>query len=195
MQFAFSVCFIAAGGSRPAPSYYADRDHYVAALKYSHIDQIPYVATVCLTKISVCLMVLRIKSTKRLRWSMCLLILGRLVVNIADIVVLLAQCRPIELLFDDSRTGTCWPTTVIAVFTTTQGSPFSLSQETLDLCPKCALFSILCIDRFRLYHAPNRPDLGFKSPKLTKVRYMRTDESWTDVSTTNLLVFWKNCKS
>ena len=115
LGFEFVLCFLAVGGTKPAFDEYTNRNHYLTALEYGRISQIPFIVTVCLTKVSICFIVLRIKRTKWLSRSMYLIILGMVSINGAGFVVLLTQCRPMTFLWDSSLGRSCWPNYVLAI--------------------------------------------------------------------------------
>jgi hypothetical protein len=61
----------------------------------------------CLLKISVCLLVLRIKSTKRLRYCLWALIVLLILTTLLPDIVLLAQCDPVSAYWT-SQQDKCW---------------------------------------------------------------------------------------
>lgn len=61
----------------------------------------------CLLKISVCLLVLRIKSTKLLRWGLWSLIVLLILSTALPNIVLLAECRPVSAYWT-SQHDKCW---------------------------------------------------------------------------------------
>lgn len=62
----------------------------------------------CLTKVSICFFVLRIPTNKKLIRSLYVFIVSLFVVNGATAIVLLAQCRPLEALWNPEVDGDCW---------------------------------------------------------------------------------------
>jgi hypothetical protein len=61
----------------------------------------------CLLKISVCLLVLRIKSTKRLRYCLWALIVLLILTTLLPDIVLLAECDPVSAYWT-SQHDKCW---------------------------------------------------------------------------------------
>nr|OQO32545.1 hypothetical protein B0A51_00109 [Rachicladosporium sp. CCFEE 5018] len=61
----------------------------------------------CLLKVSVCLLVLRIKSTKKLRWGLWGLITLLVVTTLLPVIVLFAECRPMSAYWTGPATK-CW---------------------------------------------------------------------------------------
>jgi len=65
----------------------------------------------CLLKISVCLLVLRIKSTKQLRIGLWSLIVLLILTTLLPDIVLLAECDPVSAYWT-SQADKCWPANV-----------------------------------------------------------------------------------
>ena len=62
-----------------------------------------------LTKVSICLFILRIKRTEWLKWSLFTLMTGLFITAATCLIILLAQCRPIYLNWDRNNPhGSCW---------------------------------------------------------------------------------------
>ncbi|KAK5129459.1 hypothetical protein LTR08_003252 [Meristemomyces frigidus] len=61
----------------------------------------------CLLKLSVCLLVLRIKNTKALRYSLWTVMAGLLLATLLPEVVLLAECNPVSAYWN-SQPERCW---------------------------------------------------------------------------------------
>jgi len=95
--------------------HYGDGRHtwYLSAYEnrvineYGWIAQVLLFATNCLVKISICLLVLRIKDTKRLRFWLYIMMGGLLLFNLVPIIVLLAECHPVKAYWDPTA-GHCW---------------------------------------------------------------------------------------
>ena len=62
----------------------------------------------CLTKVSICFFVLRIPTDEKLIRFLYVFIASLFVVNGATAIVLLAQCRPLEALWNPEMKGDCW---------------------------------------------------------------------------------------
>ena len=67
--------------------------------------------TMCLLKISICLLLLRIKNERNLKIFLYTIIAGLCVTNFGCVVILLAQCRPISAYWTGTG-GVCWDTRV-----------------------------------------------------------------------------------
>ena len=80
-----------------------------AILKWSFVTQIFLYLVNSITKVSICLYILRIKRTGWLKWSMYALMAGLTITAATCSIVLLAQCRPIYRNWDRTNShGSCW---------------------------------------------------------------------------------------
>lgn len=87
--------------------WYITNDQYMFINELGWVAQILLFADNALLKISICLLILRIKSTKWLKWLLYTVMAGLAVTNALCIIVLLAECDPVKTYWD-SRTGHCW---------------------------------------------------------------------------------------
>lgn len=87
--------------------YYLSKGQVESVLKWSWLTQIFLFPTICLTKISIALFILRIKKTGWLKWSLYALIAGLVATTLPCLVILLAQCRPVQAYWNRAE-GTCW---------------------------------------------------------------------------------------
>ena len=88
---------------------YLDPKQVQNVLKYSFITQIFLYLVNSLTKISICLFILRIKKTGWLKWCLYVLMGGLIVTAATCWIVLFAQCRPIYRNWDRTNPhGSCW---------------------------------------------------------------------------------------
>jgi len=76
-------------------------------LKWTWANEILIFVTVCLIKVSICLFILRFKRTGWLKWFLYVMMAGLIITNASCIVVLLAQCRPLNAYWNRAA-GTCW---------------------------------------------------------------------------------------
>ncbi|KAK4962072.1 hypothetical protein LTR10_002569 [Elasticomyces elasticus] len=71
-------------------------EHQTATIgKLSWIAQIDLFCAICLIKISVCLLVLRIKNTKMLRYSLYAVMVLLVITTIIPIIALCTECKPV----------------------------------------------------------------------------------------------------
>jgi hypothetical protein len=90
---------------------YLDPEQYVLSSKWGWYAQMGLFGGMCFVKISICLLILRLKNNKFLRWLLGVCITGLVITNSAFIIILLAECRPINAYWRPSR-GKCWPSAV-----------------------------------------------------------------------------------
>lgn len=89
----------------------------VLALKWSSIAAPIGITSGLCTRLSICLFLLRIFRTKReWRWGLYAVMVFATAVIVPTIVSLLAQCSPVQKLWDPLLPGSCWsPHTVIDI--------------------------------------------------------------------------------
>jgi uncharacterized membrane protein len=80
-------------------------------LKLGYVSRHMWNWSVTLIKVSVALMMLRIKQTPRWRIGISALVVALLVLGFGQLVALLVQCKPIKQNWDLTGTGTCWSST------------------------------------------------------------------------------------
>jgi hypothetical protein len=109
---------------------------YISQADYEYVNfltwltQILLFTNIGLLKCSICLLILRIKNDKVLRYclytvsinlsprpqacstNLCKMMVGLVLTNLLPIIVLLAQCNPPSKYWRPSTPGKCWPTKV-----------------------------------------------------------------------------------
>ncbi|KAI1077246.1 hypothetical protein F5B20DRAFT_552833 [Whalleya microplaca] len=90
--------------------WFLTEDQYMNNNMLGWYAQILLFATVCLLKISICLLMLRIKNDGAVRILMYIVMGGMIISSLGCIIVLLAECHPIEAYWKGN--GTCWDTRV-----------------------------------------------------------------------------------
>lgn len=68
--------------------------------------------TICLMKVSICVLILRIKDTRTLRYVLGIVIIGLILTNFECLVVLLAECSPLKAYWNGTSADHCWPAKV-----------------------------------------------------------------------------------
>jgi len=99
----------------------------IEAAKYLQLAEILAIFASGLTKISICLFVIRIPNSKRLVSSLYALIGALVVVNLAYAMILCLQCRPIERLWNPFVPGSCWDKNVYLISGYLQGGKSSMT--------------------------------------------------------------------
>ena len=142
VQTSFVLEHVAAGGGRHA--YYLSREQNTAQIKWSVLEQIPFIVATTLTKVSICLMIIHITNNKKLVRFLGVLVFLLASINAACLVGLLTQCRPLVAFWDYSVKGQCWNHSTLVVFDWLQGGKFD-SQTKLSvqrLISECRLFNL-----------------------------------------------------
>lgn len=85
---------------------YLDAADYRVANRLGWYALLLFFVAICLMKISICLLLLRIKNERWLRWLIYAIMAGLVVTNGGVVIILLAECRPVDEYWDDM--GACW---------------------------------------------------------------------------------------
>lgn len=119
---AFIVKYVENGGGRHA--VYLGMQA-LEAKKYSTVAQIPFIISTTLTKTSIALMIIRISTSRKLKWSMAPLISIVIGVNFAGLIILTCGCKPFEGQWNYMITNRkCWPIKVMMNQNWVQGSKY-----------------------------------------------------------------------
>jgi hypothetical protein len=86
---------------------YLTAHNYQMINKYGWAAQILLFSAVAFLKVSICLLILRIKDTKALRLVVCTVMAGVLLTNFGCVIILLAECKPAG--FWRGSSAKCWP--------------------------------------------------------------------------------------
>lgn len=87
------------------------------AIEWQYISQVLCIVSTMFTKVSICFFLLRIFGTKR-TWKRCIygIMAFSVATNISSASIVLAQCSPVQKLWDPLIPGTCWgPDTEISI--------------------------------------------------------------------------------
>ena len=93
--------------------YYLSRPQIVQELKWHAFSQIQLYICTALIKTSVCLFLVRIVNKKYLIRLLYSLIAALVSVNLAVVIVLVTQCRPLDKVWDRHIKGQCWDVSVL----------------------------------------------------------------------------------
>ena len=83
------------------------KDQIQTSLKWIYASEFFTFPSVCLTKISICFFVLRIKNTRPLRYGLYTMMTFLIITSLMPLIVLFAQCRPLEAFWNPPA-GSCW---------------------------------------------------------------------------------------
>ena len=87
--------------------FYLKTSQRVESLKWNYVTEILLFFIICLTKISICLFILRIQNTGWLKWCLYTLMAGLVATTLVCEIILFAQCQPLRAWWDPSA-GECW---------------------------------------------------------------------------------------
>ncbi|KAK1569944.1 uncharacterized protein LY79DRAFT_674344 [Colletotrichum navitas] len=86
--------------------WYISTEQYVHNNMLGWFAQILLFSSICLLKCSIMLLLLRIKDSIKLKYSLWTVMAGLVVTNFGVIVILLAECDPVDAYW--TGVGTCW---------------------------------------------------------------------------------------
>lgn len=86
--------------------YYIENADYKTANRLGWYALLLFFVAICLMKISICLLLLRIKNERWLQWLIYGMMAGLVLTNGGVVIILLAECRPVDEYWDD--VGNCW---------------------------------------------------------------------------------------
>ena len=109
---------VKAGGGRH--DYYLTTSQIIEAAKLQDIAEFLFIVSACLTKISICLFVMRIPNSKRMIRLLYFLVISTLLVGILCTVILIVQCEPLQKIWDSRIKGSCWNPVIPLAFTDLQ---------------------------------------------------------------------------
>ncbi|KAK3725880.1 hypothetical protein LTR37_000028 [Vermiconidia calcicola] len=87
---------------------YLDPEEYILSSKWGWYAQLGLFGGNAFVKISICLLILRIKNTKFLKWLLYCVIVGLALVNGTFVIILLAECSPVNAYWRPTEQGQCW---------------------------------------------------------------------------------------
>jgi hypothetical protein len=91
--------------------FYLNLHQIIESGKLNTLAQPWSIMSTCLSKVSVCLFLLRIIEHQNRNWDffLCCLISLVVAVDCACSISILVQCQPLEKLWNPTVSGTCWP--------------------------------------------------------------------------------------
>lgn len=102
-----SLSFAGVAHGKGRHKYYLTAEQIRDINMFSWYNQIVLFILLCMIKISICFLLLRIRDTPKIRWTLYAVIAGLILTNLECIIIELAQCRPVSA-FWDPKAGTCW---------------------------------------------------------------------------------------
>ncbi|EXL69312.1 hypothetical protein FOPG_14715 [Fusarium oxysporum f. sp. conglutinans race 2 54008] len=103
-RFGVQVGQVSIGNGRHR--WFIEPEDYVQNNKLGWVAQILLFASICLLKISILLLLLRIKDSRRVRYAAWGIMAGLVVTNFGCIIILLSECRPVSAYW--TGVGECW---------------------------------------------------------------------------------------
>ncbi|KAL8879910.1 MAG: hypothetical protein Q9198_002572 [Flavoplaca austrocitrina] len=116
---AFYVCMVLYGLGRH--KYYLSHYDLKMFLKWDYLDWVQAILTLAISKISICLLLLRLSQFSKLKEGLYWLIAFIFVTHLPLIVLLIVQCRPVEKTWNTIVDGKCFSKNMIANILIAQG--------------------------------------------------------------------------
>lgn len=177
-RFGVQVGQVSIGNGRHR--WFIEPEDYVQNNKLGWVAQILLFASICLLKISILLLLLRIKDSRRVRYAAWGIMAGLVVTNFGCIIILLSECRPVSAYW--TGVGECWnPRIRIYYIYATIGMYFwNASDPGRDWLTKPA--SILHSHRFDMFSPTSPCDMEHQPSIEDKDLSLGFDELGTSVS-------------
>ncbi|KAJ4006416.1 hypothetical protein NW766_010503 [Fusarium irregulare] len=103
-RFGVQVAQVAIGNGRHR--WYIDPEDYVRNNMLGWVAQLLLFASICLLKISILLLLLRIKDSRKVKLAAWGIMAGLVITNFGCIIILLAECKPTSAYW--TGVGECW---------------------------------------------------------------------------------------
>jgi hypothetical protein len=107
--------------------FVSDHD-YKMVNKLTWATQVLLFPTICLMKVSICVLILRIKDTRTLRYILGAVITGLVLTNFECLLVLLAECSPLDAYWNGTSATHYWPAKVRIYSIYLQACQYSTKQ-------------------------------------------------------------------
>ncbi|OBR08395.1 Integral membrane protein [Colletotrichum higginsianum IMI 349063] len=108
VRYAFGVMQLPHGNGRHR--VYLTNHEYMMINMYGWWGQLFHFTSMAFLKVSLALLILRIKSNRTLKILLYAVIVGSLIINFGVVIILLAECRPAG--FWRGKDSDCWPNTI-----------------------------------------------------------------------------------
>ena len=122
-------------------AYYLSLEQFVDNIKWTYIVEFFLFLIICLTKVSICFFILRIKKTGWLKHFLYALMGGLIVTTVAVLIVWGAQCQPTKAYWD-RLVGTCWNPEIYNDLIWVQVSYSVFSDLVCSLLPVVVLWNV-----------------------------------------------------
>ena len=114
--------------------YYLQPSEIIKELKWHALSQIQLYICTALIKTSFCLFLIRIVNKKYLVRFLYILCAALLMINLAVVIALVIQCRPLEKVWNVRVHGQCWSVDVLKIFGWIAGSKPNLLYQQFAGC-------------------------------------------------------------
>lgn len=113
--------------------YYLTNYDYKEFLRYDYLDWIQALITLAISKISICLLLLRLSKFSKLKSVLYTLIAFLVLTHLPLLIMLIFQCNPVDKEWDTVLTGSCFTKETIWKILVAQGCMIISRCTTNDL--------------------------------------------------------------
>ncbi|KAH7153543.1 hypothetical protein EDB81DRAFT_932142 [Dactylonectria macrodidyma] len=139
-RYAVQVAQVKIGNGRHR--WYISKENYINNNMLGWVAQILLFSSICLLKVSILLLLLRIKDAKWTRYTSWAIMAGLVLTNFGAVVILLAECDPVDAYW--TGVGTCWDAR-IRIYWIYMTIGYSILTDIL-----CSLLPLLAIWKVRI---------------------------------------------
>ena len=104
--------------------FYFKHNHYIGFLKYNYLDWSQVFITLAISKIAVCLFLLRISKFDRWRNFLYGMIAFLILTHLPLTLLFIFQCRPVNKVWDTQVPGKCFSKETMEIIIIVQGGQF-----------------------------------------------------------------------
>ena len=105
--------------------YYLSATEYQKFLKYDYLDWLQVFVILALSKISICLFLMRLSNFNKLRRFLYALIAFLVLSHLPLTILYMVQCRPLNKAWNPAIAGQCFPREAVEKIIITQGGESS----------------------------------------------------------------------
>lgn len=106
-------------------TFYLSTSELITATKWAKLALFFFVIISWMIKISISVFIVRLANNRSLKWSLTILMSIFTMMTLAWVIVFLAQCRPIQAVWDSTIDGSCWSLNVSVILDDIQGGELS----------------------------------------------------------------------
>ena len=156
---------------------------YREYLKYDFLDWAQFLVALLVTKISVCLFLLRLSQFNRVRVVLYALIGFLVMTHIPLFLLFVLQCNPVSKEWDSELPGQCLSKDTVKNIVLSQGGKHCEAHRSrMSLESLTILISLFTSDRFHWCNVPSHPPAKCENQVWNQAWRVSSHERWCHVS-------------